>query len=146
MRSSYMAHLDSSQTDRSGLAVTTPVSLQLTQKLALCMTHSIRLGHFTKGTVLLLQRRNEECYAPVIQILKYLVNPDLKEGSGSGLAVQGGLPAAAIDEAKAGILRVRMLLVCSIRTASGHALALANWSIPHVQECIFHWSDITCDA
>ncbi|DBA89731.1 TPA: hypothetical protein ACH3X2_004613 [Trebouxia sp. C0005] len=51
------------------------------------------------------ERRNEECYAPIIQILKYLVNPDLKEGSGSALAVQGGLPAAAVDEAKAGILR-----------------------------------------
>ncbi|KAL0048046.1 hypothetical protein WJX82_006459 [Trebouxia sp. C0006] len=51
------------------------------------------------------ERRYEECYAPVIQILKYLVNPDLKEGSGSALAVQGGLPAAAVDEAKAGILR-----------------------------------------
>ncbi|DBA94363.1 TPA: hypothetical protein ACH3X1_001969 [Trebouxia sp. C0004] len=51
------------------------------------------------------ERRNEECYAPVIQILKYLVHPDLKEGAGSALAVQGGLPAAAVDEAKAGILR-----------------------------------------
>ena len=86
---------------------------------------------------MLLQRRNEECYAPVIQILKYLVNPDLKEGSGSALAVQGGLPAAAVDEAKAGILRVRVLLICSI-TACGHALALASWSVPHVHEYIFH--------
>ncbi len=118
-----MVHLDSSQTDSSGLAATTPVSLQLTQKLALCMTYSIRLHCLSKGTVL-LQRRNEECYAPVIQILKYLVNPDLKEGAGSALAVQGGLPAAAVDEAKAGILRVRMLLACSVPTACGHALHL----------------------
>lgn len=58
---------------------------------------------------MLLQRRKEECYAPVVQILKYLVNNDLKEGAGSALAVQGGLPAAAVAEAKAGILRVRNL-------------------------------------
>ncbi len=64
--------------------------------------------------MLLLQRRNEECYAPVIQIMKHLVNPDLKEGAASALAVQGGLPAAAVDEAKAGILRVRLLLACSL--------------------------------
>ncbi len=86
---------------------------------------------------MLLQRRNEECYAPVIQILKYLVNPDLKEGSGSALAVQGGLPAAAVDEAKAGILRVQLLLACSVSTACAHALALASWSVLHVLEYIF---------
>ena len=54
-----------------------------------------------------LQRRNEECYAPVIQILKYLVNNNLQEGTGAMLNQQGGLPAAAAEEAKAGILRVR---------------------------------------
>ena len=95
---------------------------------------------------MLLQRRNEECYAPVIQILKYLVNPDLKEGSGSALAVQGGLPATAVDEAKAGILKVSILLVCSVFAARGHALALATWNVPHVHEYIFHRSCRTRDA
>lgn len=95
---------------------------------------------------MLLQRRNEECYAPIIQILEYLVNPDLKEGSGSALAVQGGLPAAAVDEAKAGILRVSMLLACSVLTVRGHALALANWSFLHLLECTIYWTDVTCDA
>ena len=55
-----------------------------------------------------LQRRNEECYAPVVQILKYLVNNNLQEGTGAMLNQQGGLPAAAAEEAKAGILRVRL--------------------------------------
>lgn len=54
----------------------------------------------------LLQRRNEECYGPVIQILKYLVNNNLQEGAGAVLNQQGGLPIAAAEEAKAGILRV----------------------------------------
>lgn len=54
-----------------------------------------------------LQRRNEECYAPVVQLLKYLVNNNLQEGTGAMLNQQGGLPAAAAEEAKAGILRVR---------------------------------------
>ena len=55
----------------------------------------------------LLQRRNEECYGPVIQILKYLVNNNLQEGAGAVLNQQGGLPIAAAEEAKAGILRVK---------------------------------------
>lgn len=55
-----------------------------------------------------LQRRNEECYAPVIQILKYLVNNNLQEGTGAVLNQQGGLPVAAAEEAKAGILWVRL--------------------------------------
>ena len=95
---------------------------------------------------MLLQRRNGECYAPVIQILKYLVNPDLKEGSGSALEVQGGLPATAVDEAKAGILKVSIPLVCSVFAARGHALALANWNVPHVHEYIVHQSCRTHDA
>ncbi len=140
-----MAHPDSPQTDTSGLAATIPVSLALTQKSALLTwksalwttAQSSKLGRSSKGTVL-LQRRYEECYAPVIQILKYLVNPDLKEGSGSALAVQGGLPAAAVDEAKAGILRVRMLLACSVLTVCGHALVLASWSVLRVLGFIFH--------
>lgn len=55
-----------------------------------------------------LQRRNEECYAPVIQIMKYLVNNNLQEGTGAMLNQQGGVSAAAAEEAKAGILRVRL--------------------------------------
>lgn len=55
-----------------------------------------------------LQRRNEECYGPVIQILKYLVHNNLQEGTGAVLNQQGGLSAAAAEEAKAGILRVRL--------------------------------------
>ena len=53
-----------------------------------------------------MQRRNEECYSPVIQILKYLVHNNLQEGTGAVLNQQGGLPVAAAEEAKAGILRV----------------------------------------
>ena len=53
-----------------------------------------------------VQRRLEEAYAPVIQVLKYLVNPSLQEGAGAVLAQQGGLPADAANQAKAGILNV----------------------------------------
>ena len=53
-----------------------------------------------------MQRRLEEAYAPVIQVLKYLVNPSLQEGAGAVLAQQGGLPAEAANQAKAGILNV----------------------------------------
>lgn len=54
----------------------------------------------------LLQRRNDEAYSPVIQVLKFLVNPNLREGAGAVLAQQGGLPASALQEAKATILKV----------------------------------------
>lgn len=68
------------------------------------MSHN-RLTVFCAGP----QRRSEECYSPVIQVLKYLVNNSLQEGAGASLAQQGGLPAAAVDDAKAGILKVPLL-------------------------------------
>lgn len=66
-----------------------------------------------------LQRRDQECYAPVIQVLKFLVNPDIKEGAGLVLAQQG-LSAEAVQEAKAVILKVRALCL--------HALC---WHVLH---------------
>ena len=53
-----------------------------------------------------MQKRLEEGYGPVIQILKYLVNQSLQEGAGAVLAQQGGLSADATTQAKAGILNV----------------------------------------
>ena len=71
-----------------------------------------------------LQRRNEECYGPVIQILMYLVNSNLQEGTGAILNQQGGLSAAAAEEAKAGILRVRPCAQLAVKHA--HSLTHAH--------------------
>ena len=69
-----------------------------------------------------MQRRNEECYSPVIQVLKYLVNNSLQEGAGAALAQQGGLPMAAAQEAKAGFLRVTQALSLQSHPWQHHVL------------------------
>ena len=89
----------------------------------------------------MLQRREQECYAPVIQVLKFLVNPNIKEGTGLVLAQQGGLPAEAAQEAKAVILKVSpMSAICH------HVVCIQSYSVICTRQTPLHYKRFCWDG